>query len=110
LGDKTRKRLQQSWRFVWHNLEAFVWAGALISLAIHNPEAQHYTFCPIKNLGFEFCPGCGLGHAISYFFHGEFTKSFYAHPLGVFAIVLLIYRIILIFRNYWIDYKLIHKT
>jgi hypothetical protein len=85
--------------FFWHNLEAFIWLIALISLAFHDPTAAHYSLCPLKNLGIGFCPGCGLGHAISHFFHGELLLSLEAHPLGIIAVILLSYRIISIFRK-----------
>jgi hypothetical protein len=42
-------------------LEAAIWIGALLYLAIlHTPGETHFTICPINNLGFDFCPGCGL--------------------------------------------------
>ena len=89
-------------RFFRINLEAFIWLAALISLIFHDPSSTHYTICPLNNLGFEFCPGCGLGHSISYLFHGEIIQSFKAHPLGVFAVIMLLYRIISIFRRNFI--------
>jgi len=85
--------------FFWHNLEAFIWLAALISLAFHDPALAHYSLCPLKNLGIGFCPGCGLGHAISYFFQGKILLSLETHPLGIIALVLLSYRIISIIRK-----------
>ncbi len=97
-------------KFIRANLEALIWLVALISLALTIPENDHYSFCVFHNLGFKYCPGCGLGHSISYFFHGEITKSFNAHPLGIFAVVILTYRIIFLFKRSIKNYKLIIKT
>ena len=79
-------------KFFWHKKEAFFWIAALIFLASQDPGNHHYTLCPISNMGFDFCPGCGLGRAISYFFRGDFVESLYAHPLGIAAVFILVYR------------------
>ena len=78
------------------NLEVFIWPLGLIALAVMNPEVEHMSICLIKNLGFENCPGCGLGRSISYAFHGEFIKSFETHILGMAAIAMLMYRVVLL--------------
>ena len=67
---------------------------AIVLLAISNPQEKHYSLCLFHHAGLSFCPGCGIGHAISYFFHGRFLDSFHAHPLGMIAIVIIFYRII----------------
>ncbi|MBL6447265.1 DUF2752 domain-containing protein [Fulvivirga sp. 29W222] len=68
---------------------------ALIALAcLPTDSPAHFSLCPLNNLGFDFCPGCGLGRSISHAFHGQFTASFDSHPLGLFAIIILSYRII----------------
>jgi len=85
--------------------EASIWIAALLYLAlIHIPGNTHFTICPIKNLGFDFCPGCGLGNSVSYFFHGDFYRSFTAHPLGIFAVVVLLFRIVFLIKNNWSYY------
>jgi hypothetical protein len=58
----------------------------------------HYSFCLFKVLGFNFCPGCGLGHSISYLFHGEVRASLSAHPLGIFAVIIILLRIFKLFQ------------
>jgi Protein of unknown function (DUF2752) len=75
-------------------IELLFWMLGLGWLAFSNPTEHHFTFCPIKNLGFDFCLGCGLGHSISHIFHGNFKESWQSHPLGIFAIVLIIRRIV----------------
>ncbi len=65
----------------------------LLVLASLNPVDNHVSICPLNNLGWEFCPGCGLGRAITLLFHGELVESVKAHPLGIFAVCILVYRI-----------------
>ena len=80
--------------------EIFIWSSALIYLAIFNhPDHNHFTICPIKNLGIDFCPGCGLGNSISYLFHGDFISSFNAHPFGIPALIILVSRIISLIKQ-----------
>ena len=75
------------------NIEALIWILALIYLFFVNTES-HYSFCLFKNLGIDFCPGCGLGRSIHYLMHFELMKSINTHPLGIFAFVILLHRII----------------
>jgi Protein of unknown function (DUF2752) len=79
------------------NLEAFIWiAGLAILYFVHIGENNHFTICPLKNLGFDFCPGCGLGTSIHYLLHFDFVQSFHAHPLGIFAFIVLVHRILVL--------------
>lgn len=74
--------------------EIIVWITALVSLALMNPGlSTHYSFCLFKFLGIKFCPGCGLGHSISFLLHGDLHESFSAHPLGIFAVPVILFRI-----------------
>jgi hypothetical protein len=74
--------------------ELSVWLGGLLLLAFMNPATDtHYSLCPLHWLGFDFCPGCGIGHAISWFFHGQLALSIKAHPLGTIAVAVLLHRI-----------------
>jgi len=85
--------------------EAAIWIGALLYLTfIHNPGETHFTICPIKNIGLDFCPGCGLGNSISYILHGDIFKSLLSHPLGLFALLVLILRIFHLIKNNWSSY------
>ncbi len=86
-------------------LEAAIWIGALLYLAIlHSPGGTHFTICPINNLGFDFCPGCGLGNSISLIFQVEIYNSFLSHPLGLLALTVLIIRNIQLIKNNWRNY------
>jgi len=74
--------------------ELVFWIAALISLALMDPTSQsHYSLCPLKLMGFKWCPGCGLGHSISFLFHGDIRSSFNAHWLGIPALLAILYRI-----------------
>ena len=74
--------------------ELTAWIMGLVLLAFMNPGTDtHYSFCLFKFIGIKYCPGCGLGHSISYLFHGNFKASFNAHPLGLFAVIVILLRI-----------------
>lgn len=86
--------MNQNIVFVKKNLELFFWISALIYLFAMVPADSHFTLCPLSNLGFSFCPGCGIGHAIHYVMWFNFSASFAAHPLGIPAMIIIFYRII----------------
>jgi len=75
------------------HFELVFWITALIVLGFSDPTKAHYTLCPLKLMGFGWCPGCGIGHAISYLLRGNIGASFHAHWLGVPALGVLLYRI-----------------
>ena len=75
------------------NLELFIWIAALLLLAFLNPDSNQVSLCPLKFLGFHYCPGCGLGRSIALLFRGRFAESFAMHPLGSFAMVMIGFRI-----------------
>lgn len=80
--------------------EAFVWTAGLIALAATDPAAEGLVQgCLFRWLGVEACPGCGLGHAVAHLFRGAFIASFEAHPLGGFAVLVLVARIITLVRE-----------
>ncbi len=93
--------MKKSFAFIRRlNLETVVWTAGLLYLALINPySTNHLSFCLFRLLGFEHCPGCGLGLSISYILHGDFTRSFQAHPLGGAAIIILTSRIISLLRK-----------
>jgi Protein of unknown function (DUF2752) len=74
--------------------EALLWLAGLIYLIFVDPcSSSRFTLCPFHNLGIKFCPGCGLGRAISYFYRGDIIMSFRTHPLGIAAFFMILYRI-----------------
>ena len=74
--------------------EALCWLSGLLSLGLSDTRPAHFTLCPLKNMGFDFCPGCGLGRSVTLFFHGDIPGSLHAHPMGIFAVIVLSFRII----------------
>jgi len=80
-------------------LEGFIWIAAIFYFAFFvNPFETHFTICPLANMGFEHCPGCGLGNSISLLLNGYFTESFNTHVLGIPAIVIIFHRIYTIIK------------
>jgi hypothetical protein len=57
-----------------------------------DPHGSGPSLCPLKWMGFSWCPGCGLGHSIHYLLHGDLAASWKSHPLGIFALGTLAYR------------------
>jgi len=81
-------------KFIKNNFELIFWIAAVIALAAANPAtASQYTLCPLKLMGITWCPGCGIGHAISWLLHGNISRSWQAHWLGVPALIIIAYRI-----------------
>jgi hypothetical protein len=75
--------------------EAVFWIIGLGYLFFINPYTQqHFTLCPFNNLGIDFCPGCGLGKSISLLYYGDIINSLKTHPLGIFALIIIVHRII----------------
>jgi len=74
--------------------EGFIWISSLLYLAfLVNPYEAHFTICPLSNLGFEHCPGCGLGNSIALIFKGQFSQSFNTHILSIPALLIILHRI-----------------
>jgi hypothetical protein len=87
--------------------ELIFWVAALIALAMSNPTAAaHLTLCPLKLMGINWCPGCGLGHSIAFLLHGDVRNSFHAHWLGIPALVVICHRIYVLFRQQVLQQKL----
>ncbi len=89
-------------RFQRFHIEALLWIVALVALGFDNPylDEPHYSLCVFKMLGFNHCPGCGLGHSVSCILKGDFANSFTFHPLGIFAILILLHRIYVLLKKY----------
>jgi hypothetical protein len=80
--------------------ELTFWIAALIALAICDPlQSSHFTLCPFKHLGITWCPGCGIGHAIAFLFHGDVSRSVDAHWFGIPALGIIAWRIIVLSLN-----------
>jgi hypothetical protein len=88
------------------NFELIFWVTAMLCLAFANPSSQsHFTLCPLKLMGFNWCPGCGLGHSIIYLFHGQFSASLQAHWLGIPAVAIIFHRITILFLKVCVTFR-----
>jgi hypothetical protein len=92
----------RSKRFFSKYFELVFWVAALVSLAFANPAGPvHFSLCPLKAMGITWCPGCGLGHSISWLFRGNVRNSLQAHWLGIPALCIIPYRIYtLVIQNF----------
>ena len=80
-------------------IELSFWIAALILLAMLDPNQEgHSSLCIFHFIGIHFCPGCGLGRSIAYFFQGELIRSFQSHPFGIPAVFILFHRIYTLIR------------
>jgi len=81
------------------NIEAFCWVILLAGAAFIDPNGGgHASYCVFRNMGIEWCPGCGIGRSIAALYHGDIIGSLRMHPLGAAALSFFVYRIIYIFR------------
>ncbi|GAB3005430.1 hypothetical protein GCM10027051_00350 [Niabella terrae] len=72
--------------------EVIIWNGALIVLGLMQVSDNSTSLCLLHQLGINWCPGCGLGHAIHYALHFEFRQSLDAHILGIPATLIIFYQ------------------
>lgn len=79
--------------FLADKWESLFWLVALSVIAFL-PMSNLPSLCIAKMIGFNNCMGCGLGHSMQAAFHFHFRESFQIHPLGIFAIFILLHRII----------------
>jgi hypothetical protein len=81
-------------KFFYRYFELVFWVAALMALAFSNPAGPvHFSLCPLRAMGITWCPGCGLGHSISWLFHGNISNSWHAHWFGIPALGIILYRI-----------------
>lgn len=73
-------------------LEPLFFVSALILLFFMEPEEPGLSLCVFHHLGWESCPGCGLGTAIHYLLHGAWRASWEAHVLAAPAVGLFLFR------------------
>lgn len=87
--------------FIRKNFEALAFSIGLLILGMMNPETTNGPgFCLLENLGFQYCPGDGLGHSIAFLFRGDIYNAMQANILGPFAILILSSRILhLLYKN-----------
>jgi|GEM_PF-485784 len=81
------------------NFEAAAFSAGLLYLLIIDPSHSHFSFCLFKLAGIDFCPGCGLGRSVSYLLHLNAVESIKTHPLGIPALLIIVYRIVSLLRD-----------
>lgn len=82
-------------------MEAWIWVVALIGVLFIDPHGgeEHFSLCLFSQLGFSWCPGCGLGRSMALFLSGDLSGAFHMHWLGIPAFFLLLHRTIHLFRK-----------
>ncbi len=90
--------------------EAFIWLGGLLALACLDPNDSGMSLCLLHLFGIDACPGCGLGHAISFFLRGECNSALAAHPLGPAAVLILLGRVLRLLHDFFRVTRFSHNT
>lgn len=85
--------------FLRKHLEWTVFAAGLLLLALMDPNTAGTDLCFFEWIGVDFCPGDGLGHSIAYTFRGNMESAFQANFMGPFAVLILSFRILQIWKN-----------
>ena len=75
------------------HFELIMWVSGLSLLFFMPENAEGFSFCIFKLVGFSGCLGCGIGHAIREGLHFHFLNSLKQHPLGLLAIIIIFNRI-----------------
>src|SRR5690625_7498076 len=82
----------------------FEWVALLAMLLLAttlDPTSSGPSYCLLKQLGSELCPGCGLGRSMALAAQGSYQASIQMQPMGIIAIPVLLFSIIqLLTRNY----------
>lgn len=95
-------------------LELIFWITALVLLGLAEPQLNghehHFTLCPLASMGIDWCPGCGIGRSLTQLLHGNIAESFKLHWFGIPALLIIIYRIVVLIklnvkRRKFIKYK-----
>jgi hypothetical protein len=99
-GSKTKREMKTPGQI---SFELLFWIIALVLLASSglpdHTAREHFSLCPVANLGFSWCPGCGLGRSLSHLLHGNFQESIQMHWFGIPALLILLYRIFILCKQ-----------
>ena len=95
------------------SFELLFWLTALLLLAtISQPQEaghQEFSFCPLANMGITWCPGCGIGRSLSHLLHGHISESLRMHWFGIPALLILLSRIFILFKQLFTKRSLIGR-
>jgi hypothetical protein len=82
--------------------EATCWVLGMLALVLMDPAGAHlFSLCPLSWVLEAGCPGCGLGHSIAFLFRGDWRASWEEHPLGMPALLILGWRIVILLRQHY---------
>lgn len=88
-------------KYFFLHFEWMVLLTGLLLMAFLDPFSNSPSFCAVDRLGFDFCPGCGLGKSIAHTFRGNIPASLEAHPAGMFATIIIFGRVLsILHRNH----------
>ena len=73
-------------------IDQVTWIMALLVLYFMD-ASKDFSFCIFKLMGFQSCPGCGMGHSIHHALHLHFQQSLNDHILGIPATIFILYYI-----------------
>ncbi|HQV00636.1 MAG: DUF2752 domain-containing protein [Bacteroidia bacterium] len=90
--------------------ELIVWIVVITYLGFLNPYQETTSLCAFGWLGLTWCPGCGIGHSISFALHGNISASFESHYLGIIALIILLHRIFILSKQYYQNLTLNNPT
>jgi len=95
------------------SFELLFWIAALLLLATSSQpnvtEHQDFSFCPVANLGITWCPGCGIGRSLSHLLQGHLRESLQMHWFGIPALLILLSRIFILFKQLFTKRSLIGR-
>ncbi|ULQ55404.1 DUF2752 domain-containing protein [Flavihumibacter rivuli] len=81
------------------NNEWIIWLAALVVLAFGiDDQPGETSLCFFNWLGWEHCPGCGLGRSMHAAMVGEWKRSWDLHWFGIPAIFTIVYRILTLLK------------
>ena len=87
-------------KWIRQHLELLFWIAAISLLYFLDTGNPGESVCIFRLVGFDSCPGCGLGHSIHHALHLQLATSVHEHLMGIPAICIIFSRI----------YQLTHKT
>jgi len=77
-----------------------MWVCGILAVAVADPTAPALLqTCLLKAVGFQYCPGCGLGHAVAYLARGEILLSIQSHPFAPIVVGVLLHRVVTLCRQ-----------
>ncbi|WP_072053956.1 DUF2752 domain-containing protein [Flavihumibacter petaseus] len=81
--------------FLYRHNEVSIWLTALLLLFFAvDPSRDQTSLCLFHWLGWQHCPGCGLGKSMHAAMHGAFRQSWHYHYFGIPAVLIIGARII----------------